>query len=377
MAGMTRKVYLQNGYALCAAGNDAAARLQSLRHGTATAAIKKSLPAFVDRPVIPYFLIDSAVDTQHSIAAMVRQLTGDNAQTTALLLGSTSFDIDANEENYRQALQDNAGEAVPMPAPGYRRLLDAIASELQLRGPRLAFNTACTAGANALLTAHALIANGVVKRAVIIGIERYNLTTAAGFCGLQLLSDDTLRPFDRERSGIVLGETISCLLLDDTPSDIELAGGATACDSHSVTGSNPDGSTIADVMQQALRHAGSNIGNVRGIKAHGTASPANDAAESAGLRKLFTSMPPITALKGHIGHTLGACGVLETLLCAEALRAGFWPATAGFRNQCDELGIQPLTTSVAAAAGDYLLNFFGFGGSNCALVLRFGVEAAR
>lgn len=377
MAGMRRKVYLQNGYAACAAGNDTAARLQSLRQNATAAAIRKNLPAFVDRPSIPYFLIDGAIDTQHRITAMVRQLAGDNAKATALLFGSTSFDIGANEENYRQALQGNTGDAIPMPAPGYRRLLDAIAGELQLQGPKLAFNTACTAAANALLTAHALIASGIVQRAVVIGIERYNLTTAAGFCGLQLLSDDTLRPFDRERSGIVLGETISCLLLDDAPSDIELAGGASACDSHSVTGANPDGSTIADVMQQALLHAGSTIDNVRAIKAHGTASPANDAAEAAGLRTLFSSMPPITALKGHIGHTLGACGVLETLLCAEALRAGFWPATAGFRNQCDELGIQPLIASVAANAGAYLLNFFGFGGSNCALVLRYGVEASR
>lgn len=377
MAGMRRKVYLQNGYAACAAGNDTAARLQSLRQNATAAAIRKNLPAFVDRPSIPYFLIDGAIDTQHRITAMVRQLAGDNAKATALLFGSTSFDIGANEENYRQALQGNAEEAVPMPAPGYQRLLDAIASELQLRGPKLAFNTACTAAANALLTAHALIASGIVQRAVVIGIERYNLTTAAGFCGLQLLSDDILRPFDRERSGIVLGETISCLLLDDAPSNIELAGGASACDSHSVTGANPDGSTIADVMQQALLHAGSTIDNICAIKAHGTASPANDAAEAAGLRTLFASMPPITALKGHIGHTLGACGVLETLLCAEALRAGFWPATAGFRNQCNELGIQPLIASVAADAGDYLLNFFGFGGSNCALVLRYGVEASR
>jgi 3-oxoacyl-[acyl-carrier-protein] synthase-1 len=372
---MMRKVYLQNGIGFCAAGNDAAARLQILRQCAAVAMTKKSLPAFVDRPQIPYFSIDGSCDTQQSITTMVRELTRGTDKTTALLFGSTSFDIGTNEQTYQQALQHDAANAVPMPSPGYRRLLDALADDLTLRGPRLAFNTACTAGANAVLTAHAMIANGIVQQAVVIGIERYNLTTAAGFCGLQLLSDDALRPFDCARSGIVLGETISCMLLDDVRSDIELAGGANACDSHSVTGSNPDGSTIAAVMRQALHHAGSNIDNVRGIKAHGTASPANDAAEAAGLRQLFAHMPPVTALKGHIGHTLGACGVLETLLCIEALRAGFWPATAGFRNPCDELGIQPLTQSMAAHSGDYLLNFFGFGGSNSALVLRYGAGA--
>jgi len=371
---MMHAVYLQQGRSLCALGSDPAAQLAALRAGNIGPLQRRSLPAFVDRLSIPYFAIDEKRATNDIVHSMIAQLQPLPHPSTALLLGSTSFNIDENELQYRQALQRDPQQAVPMPLPGYSLLLEKLATQLQLRGPCLAFNTACTASANALLVARDLIASGSVQQALVIGIERYNLTTVAGFSGLQLLSDETIRPFDHCRSGIVLGETISCVLLGRAPSAIAIAGGANACDSHSVTGANPDGSSIASVIRLAIENAGSSNAAIRGIKAHGTASPLNDAAEAAGLRRVFATMPPLTALKGYIGHTLGACGVLETWLCAQALRAGFWPAAAGYGQYCEDLAVQPLTQSVSIDSGDYLLNFFGFGGNNSALVLRYTAD---
>ena len=109
---------------------------------------------------------------------------------------------------------------------------------------------------------------------------------------------------------------------------------------------------------------------VRGIKAHGTATPTGDAAEALGLQSVFASQPPVSALKPYLGHTLGACCVNELVLFAGALQCGFLPATPGFETPDPALGVHPLKAPASAPDGYYLLNHFGFGGNNTVLALE-------
>src|SRR5688572_2395307 len=175
-----------------------------------------------------------------------------------------------------------------------------------------------------------------------MGIELANQTTLAGFSGLQLIAE-TLRPFDRRRGGIVLGEGVGALVLSADPgaSGLSLVAGASNGDSYSVTAANPDGSSIAAVQSSTLRQAGLDPELVRGIKTHGTASPMNDTGEAAGILRVFPKPPPVCALKPYLGHTLGACGVTELILMAAALERGFFPATPGFEEHDPSLNLAP------------------------------------
>lgn len=294
-----------------------------------------------------------------------------------LFLGSSSLDI-ADSETAYGAARRNDPEVVPMAAgrSGYGKLADTLAAELGLEGPRMTFNTACSSSANAALYAARMIDSGAIDHALILGTESYNRLSLLGFASLMLVSDSGLRPFDAARDGLVLGEGVGALVLGRARSDCRwhLSGGANLCDTSSATNSRPE--AIAEVMRSALRDAGVASDALSAIKAHGTGTPSNDTAEGEGMKLAFANgVPPFTSLKGHFGHTLGACGALETAALMAALEAGFLPGTAGFAETDPALGIAPLDAGMSAGEGYYLLNYFGFGGNNTSMVLRFGSHA--
>lgn len=294
------------------------------------------------------------------------------AETRALpvFVGSSCFSVGRSESDYAAALAAASASAYPMPHCGYDGIADLARSVLGSVGEVFSYNTACTSSANALLGALRSLQAGRHRHALVIGAELANRTTLAGFSGLQLLAQRP-RPFEAEREGLVLGEAIGAVLLSaGADGEHVLHGGADNCDTYSVTAPNPDGSSVLAVSQQALRNTGIEPDQVRGIKAHGTASPSSDLAEAAGLHQLFSGLPPLSVLKPHIGHTLGACGVVELVLYVAALQRGLLPAWAGFGAPDPELGITPLTRAAPARPGHYLLNHFGFGGNNAVLVLE-------
>jgi len=189
---------------------------------------------------------------------------------------------------------------------------------------------------------------------------------------MQLLAKDIMRPFDQRRDGLVLGEGCGVILLGPAgraQNGLFISGGASGCDTFSITTSNPDGVSNAKVMTQALNNACLVAEDVTAIKAHGTATPLNDDAEAAGMRQVFEEPPPIFALKPYVGHTLGACGAVETVLISAAIRAGFLPVSGGYEVYDEELGVRPLTSAMAVGSGHFMLNFFGFGGNNASILL--------
>jgi 3-oxoacyl-[acyl-carrier-protein] synthase-1 len=286
--------------------------------------------------------------------------------------GSSCFSVGQSESVYAEALRTDPGHAIPMPVCNYQRVAEGVQRALGCAGDLYAYNTACTSSANALLHAARMLDLGWYAHALVVGAELANRTTLAGFAGLQLIAH-VMRPFDAQRSGLVLGEAISAVVLSRRAPDaraLRLVGGASNCDTSSVTTANPDGHSVASVLHEALRRTRVQPRQICGIKAHGTATPAGDSAEALGLRAAFPEPPPLTALKPYLGHTLGACGVTELVLYAAALRAGFQPASAGFETPDPVLGLQPLTREAQAPPGHYLLNQFGFGGNNTVLVLE-------
>jgi 3-oxoacyl-(acyl-carrier-protein) synthase len=291
----------------------------------------------------------------------------------ALFIGSSSFDISVSEYTYQQA-QKIRGDSIPLGgSSSFGNLAEAVRKRFGFRGADFSFNTACTSSANALWYASRLIHAGKIRYALVLGVEVINHITALGFHGLGLLTRSVMKPFDAERDGLVLGEAASALLLGPgNTGDFRLLGGANLCDTHSMSAANADGSTVAAVIIAALAEAGLSHTAITAIKAHGTASLLNDEAEAAGLLRVFTEMPPVCALKPFIGHTLGACGLTELILFWQALSHGFIPATAGIGADKSVLGISLNQHAQPAAKGAYLLNYFGFGGNNTALLIGNG-----
>lgn len=279
-----------------------------------------------------------------------------------------------SEQNYLRFRDDNAGQRLATPPPG--DLARRAARALGAHGPVLSFSTACSSSANALLHARDLILRGEVARALVLGVEALSMITLSGFRSLMMLDEAGCRPFDVARSGLQLGEGVAALLLERAGTGARLLGGANLCDTHHMTSASPDGEAMARTMRGALDDAGVAPGDIVAIKAHATASRDNDAAEAAAMRRVFgAALPPITALKRYLGHTMSACGAIETAALLTTLDAGFIPAAAGFAEVDPELGCVPMTQSRLATPGNYLLNYFGFGGNYASIVISHGVIA--
>jgi 3-oxoacyl-[acyl-carrier-protein] synthase-1 len=290
----------------------------------------------------------------------------------ALVLGTSGFLFPAEEEYRRHYAETGQASTPPLRATGWYAA--RVAQRLGIAGPVFTLSTACSSSANALLAAGDLITRGEIRRALVLGVEGLSSITLTGFQSLMLLDPDGCRPFDADRAGLQLGEGIGALVLeaetDDRAHGDFLRGGANLCDIHHVTSASPDGSAMLAVMEQALATARLDAQSIHAIKAHGTGSEDNDAAEAAAMRSLFPDHPPpFTGLKRYFGHTLGACGAIESAAFLGCLRAGFIPATAGFLHTDAALRIAPLVREMPAARGHYLLNFFGFGGNYASLVI--------
>lgn len=350
----------------------------------------QDFPALQEPLRLPYFaLADSVADATriyshlHEMTAKAITAQGlDAAQRvrTGLFIGSSSYDVGVSEANYHQALEQQALDAgapdpLPMGIVGYGKMAERLRAEFKLSPHCYSYSTACTSSANALLYAQRLIAAGLIDQALVIGVEFFNQTTLLGFHSLGLISpSQRLAPFAADRDGLVLGEACALVMLGRpdaaAPVQLELCGGAIATDNHSLTAAIADGSSLASVMTAALAETGVAAGDIKGIKAHGTASLMNDEAEAAALKQLFAGdLPAVFALKQFCGHTLGACGALELALAAGCLLRNRLPSNPGYQFD-PALGVALNIQAGAAADGHYLFNCFAFGGNNNALVLR-------
>lgn len=313
--------------------------------------------------------IEAMIDRVVQQALDEAGLTAAQRLETGLFVGSTSYDM------YRC---ETALKAAPVAEPdiaGFIPSFNVLASYIQrrfaLHGPAYTFNTACTSSANALMYAADSIRRGDIRHALVLGLEFFNEITALGFNSLELISQQGMRPFAATRDGLYLGEGCGAVVVSAEPqgAGFAFAGGASLGDTYSLTASNPDGLIIKAVIDKALAEAGIGASDIAIIKTHGTASLSNDEAEAAGLRAVFGDKPPpIVALKPLIGHTLGACGINELIIFVQALQRG--TAISCPLTIADHYSLRQAHADDVPAHGHYLLNYFGFGGNNTALVIR-------
>lgn len=304
----------------------------------------------------------------------------ESLEDCALIIGTSSFLFAAESETRYQ--HEIAGDNTTIsPSTGFAGLItNPVVRHFKIGGPVHCIHTACASSANAMIIAHEMIVRREVSRAIVVGAEGLSAVALSGFQSLMLLDKEGCRPFDAERNGLQIGEAYGAIILEaDSKNNnqnkngtLTFHGGENLCDTHHVTSASPDGSMMQAVIEKAFARACINASDINFIKAHGTGSLDNDTAEAAALKNIFTdSIPPFTILKRYFGHTLGACGVIETIAILACLKSGFIPGTAGFKNSDENLGISPLLHSINASPGYFLSNYFGFGGNYAALIMQF------
>ena len=269
---------------------------------------------------------------------------------------------------------------VPMMMPNAATA--AVSMRFGLGGPCETVTTACAAGTHAIGNAARLVASGRSSVAVAGGAEAVMVEIAeAGFRNMTALSnEDFSRPFDVNRNGFVMGEGAGILILEEWEHAIargatiyaEVIGAASTADAHHITAPDPDGTGAIRCMELALADAGISAADVSHINAHGTSTPLNDLAESIAVRELFgASAPPVTSIKGHLGHSLAAAGALEGVASVLTLVNQTIPPTAGTTHVDPECGLDVVIDEPRRAELDVVLsNSFGFGGHNGSVVFR-------
>jgi 3-oxoacyl-[acyl-carrier-protein] synthase-1 len=249
-----------------------------------------------------------------------------------------------------------------------------VRARLALAGPAWTVSTACSSSAKVFATAARLIEAGVIDAAVVGGVDSLCLTTLYGFNSLELLAREPCRPWDAARSGLSIGEAGAFALLEprrDTAA-VAVLGVGESSDAHHMSAPHPEGLGARLAMQAALADAGLAPGDIDYVNLHGTATPSNDAAEDRAVVDVFGAATPCSSTKGATGHTLGAAGAVEAVLAALALRDGFIPGGAHTEALDPALRANYVRESRAAPLGRVLSNSFGFGGTNCSLVLGRG-----
>ncbi|MBR0665400.1 beta-ketoacyl-[acyl-carrier-protein] synthase family protein [Roseomonas hellenica] len=297
------------------------------------------------------------------------------ATRVAVMLGTSTSGIEETEQAWRR--RDAAG-ALPGDLD-YQRTHDLhslsryVRARLGLRGPAFSLSTACTSGARSFLDGAALIESGIADAVVVGGADTLCRLTLHGFASLELLSSAQCRPCSAERDGISIGEAAAFMLLERaTPDDagrIGLLGGGASSDGHHMSSPHPDGIGAIGAMRAALESAGIEADAIDYINMHGTGTRANDAMEDRAIARIFGDAVPASSTKGWSGHTLGASGALEAVIAAICVDAGLIPGCLGVEVPDPSFESQIATHNLSQRVDRVLSNSFGFGGSNCCLVI--------
>jgi 3-oxoacyl-[acyl-carrier-protein] synthase-1 len=294
------------------------------------------------------------------------------AARVGVFLGTSTSGILETEIAYRH--RDPATGALPA-ALDYRRshnsfsVVEFVRAYFGLAGPAVAVCTACSSGAKVFGNARRMIDAGLIDAAVVGGVDSLCLTTLYGFHSLEVLSSTACRPFDPDRNGISIGEGAAFVLLGRGDAGVALLGVGESSDAHHMSAPHPQGLGAQIAMRAALDDARLAPDAIDYINLHGTATPANDAAEALAVSAVFGRPVACSSTKGATGHALGAAGAIEAVISAIALERGLVPGSAGTQTVAAQLLPGYRLHPEAAALRNVLSNSFGFGGSNCALVL--------
>ncbi|MBQ3427247.1 MAG: beta-ketoacyl-[Clostridia bacterium] len=256
--------------------------------------------------------------------------------------------------------------------PAYK-IPEAVSAEVGTEGDVQILPNACTAGNYGIIAAYEKIKNNKLRYAFAGGSDMMLESEFLGFSKLRSLAPSDCTPFDKNRTGMIIGEGAAVLFLEGLTSALargarvyaEVIGWGASCDAYSMAMPIPDGSGLERAMSAAVRDAGIKYKDVDYICAHGTGTRTNDSAEAGVINRLFKRRLPVSSVKSMIGHAMGAASAIEAAVCCMAVKKDVIPPTTGFSTPDAECDIDCVPnearhTVVRIAAN----NASAFGGNN-------------
>lgn len=326
-------------------------------------------------------LADMALMTDGFMEAVAEARTHYGRHRIAVIMGTSTSGILSTEEAYaaRSSREDTLPASFPYAdTQDLSSLPRYVAARLNVSGPALAISNACASSTRAFIDATHLITAGFCDAAIVGGADSLCRMTLQGFASLGLISASPTRPCDAGRSGISIGEAAGFALLERAnarprptqPSGygLRLLGYGASSDGHHMSSPDPTGRGAAIAMKKALDRAGLTPDAMSYINMHGTGTLTNDQMEDRAIFSLFGRNIACSSTKGWSGHTLGASGILETMICAIALQSQYLPHCMNSQTVDPAFQSDILLEPRHGGVSHVMNNSFGFGGTNSSLI---------
>lgn len=298
----------------------------------------------------------------------------------ALLLSTTKGNVDLLSKQVASNESDGSSIQLPTDSPAFLwKMAERIGNFFGACNQVDVISNACISGVSALIVAKRQIESGRYKRVIVAGGDILSHFITSGFLSFRSVSTQRCRPYDIRRDGLSLGEACGAVLLETqgNTNDIILSGGAVSNDANHISGPSRTGDGLALAINQAMEEAGVIPGDISFINAHGTATVYNDEMESKAIHLAGLSTVPVNSLKPYFGHTLGASGIIETILCMEQLKTGILYGTLGYETLGVPMPVTVYGTHQPMPMKCCVKTASGFGGCNAAVVLSLPAARCR
>ena len=296
------------------------------------------------------------------------------------VVGTTSGGMSYGEDYFRSLNRNSSLRHSPTwiaNYPAQKPVIDAQEA-FGISAPCQVIANACASGTNAIGHAFECVRSGRYQRLLAGGYDALSELVFVGFDSLQASTPEKCRPFDRDRTGMVLGEGAAVLALENLDAArargarvlAEIIGYGISTDNFHMTQPDPSGIGPRQAMERALGSANISADVVDYINAHGTATAFNDAAEGKAISALFDRVP-VSSTKSMMGHSLGAAGAIEAIICLLALQHQFLPPNINFHAADEDIDLNVVANEARRAVlCTVLSNSFGFGGTNASILMR-------
>ena len=325
---------------------------------------------------IPFFasrIKDMTIEPGHTwfetmCSYVIHQVLKGNSlpsERTILILATTKGNISLLEENQ----------------PDHPRIhLHATAAWLAFQFKmkyHLVVSNACISGVMAMLVAKRMLQGNQYDHAIVVGADVLSKFVVSGFQSLQAMSNEPCKPFDANRVGINLGECAAATILTTQPQifsvkpSVVIQGGGLSNDANHISGPSRTGEELGFAIREALEEANTTSDKIDFISAHGTATVYNDEMEAKAFNLMNMSTTPLNSMKGYFGHTLGAAGVVESIMSVQSLIHQQLIATKGFETLGVSMPLNVIQSPEKKTIKTCLKTSSGFGGCNAALILEY------
>jgi 3-oxoacyl-[acyl-carrier-protein] synthase I len=311
---------------------------------------------------------ESITAFEHIVLASAR----DALQNARLYPGDkkTGFILSTTKGNI-SLIENLSGETIPENRISLNTSAGIISRNLGIVSEPLVVSHACISGLLAMIAGMRLIRSGIYENLVISGADLITSFIYSGFRSFQAISPRPCKPFDAGRDGISLGEAAATVVLSatKTPGATLLCGGSVSNDANHISGPSRTGEELWLAIHRALQQAGTHSQEIDFISAHGTATRYNDEMEAKAIHLASLQDVPTNSLKGYYGHTLGAAGILESIVTIHSMKENIILPTLGFSIPGTEKPVNIVKELKQATLRKCLKTASGFGGCNAAMVM--------